>query len=733
MVNSEQKPFNIFNSTTTITFPRPLLRCNIHYPKLLAIFLLALSTLFSCTPDGSLSVNSPNDKLQLNFFIDSNNTPCYSLNHLIEPVIRKSKLGFLIKEIENFDKGWSVYKSEHLKGVSEYTLPWGEKSKVKDKYKSLRVFLKKEGEDTKMNIVFTLYNDGIGFRYEFPEQKSLSEVSILEENTGFQLNGDHTCWWIPGDWDIYEHLYTKSAFSKIDATTKRNGAALAQTYIPYNAVNTPVTMKTRKNLYLSFHEAGLSNYSGMTLLVDTNNLYMQSGLVGSKNTRHKVFRKLPFSTPWRTIQVAEKATKLIESNLILNLNEPNKLGETPWIKPTKYMGIWWEMHLGKSSWDYTSREQAHDLKNAKPHGRHGATTENAMRLIDFASDNNIGAILVEGWNTGWEHWIGFEEREGVFDFISPYPDYDLRQVVNYGKNKGVEIIMHHETSAAPRTYSQQMDTAYKLMNALGIHTVKTGYVGKILPKGEYHHGQWMVQHYRKALIKAAKHKIAINAHEPIKPTGIRRTYPNAVSREGLRGQEFNAWSPDGGNPPNHLPTIAFTRMLAGPIDYTPGIFNIKLTPYKTINQVNTTLAHQLALYVVLYSPVQMAADLIESYKGHPAFQFIRDVGVDWDKTVALNGEVGEFVSIARKEKLTGNWFVGSITNEKKRSINLSFDFLEPGVQYKAILYQDTPSSHWDKNPNEYFIEERLVDSASKLELTLAPGGGCAISIIKEKR
>jgi len=362
-------------------------------------------------------------------------------------------------------------------------------------------------------------------------------------------------------------------------------------------------------------------------------------------------------------------------------------------------------------------------------GKHGATTEYAKELIDFASENNIHGILVEGWNTGWEHWIGFEDREGVFDFVTPYPDYDLKEVVRYGKSKGVELIMHHETSAAPRTYDQQLDTAFRLMQSLGIHSVKTGYVGKIIPKGEYHHGQWMVNHYRRVLETAAKYDIAINAHEPIKATGIRRTLPNAISREGLRGQEFNAWASDGGNPPNHLPTVAFTRMLSGPIDYTPGIFNIKLNPYKPNNQVNTTLVQQLALYVVINSPIQMVPDLLNAYKGHPAFQFVRDVAVNWEQTKVLNGEVGEFVTIARQDRNSDNWFLGAITNEDAREIEVDLDFLEAGKTYAARLYLDAEDAHWDKNPTAYTIVNKEVKKGETLKLKLAAGGGAAVSFM----
>ncbi len=462
---------------------------------------------------------------------------------------------------------------------------------------------------------------------------------------------------------------------------------------------------------MSFHEAALVDYSGMTLKIDTENLTLTSELVGSEITGYKVKRTIPFVTPWRTIQIAKKATDLIASNLIVNLNEPNKLGDISWFKPTKYTGIWWEMHLGKSSWDIAS-------------GKHGATTKKAKDLIDFSSKNNIGGVLIEGWNTGWDN------EEGGFDFVTPYSDYNLQEVVRYGKVKNIEIIMHHETYGGIDNYSKQQDTAYALMQSLGIHSVKTGYVGKILPKGEYHHGQYMVNQYNNAVIKAAKYEVAINAHEPVKATGLRRTYPNTISREGLRGQEFNAWASDGGNPPEHLPIVAFTRMLAGPIDFTPGIFDIKFDKYKEKNQVNTTLAHQLALYVVIYSPIQMVTDLIENYRNQPAFKFIRDVGVDWQQTKVINGEVGEFVTIARQEKETSNWFIGSITDENKREFKIALDFLDKNSDYKAIIYKDGKDAHWDKNPTSIQIEEVTVNNKSSININLAEGGGVAISIIK---
>jgi alpha-glucosidase len=684
------------------------------------LFGLFSVLLAGCSKDKSmdevLEISSPGGDLQLHFSLSDDGKPVYWASYKEELVLDTSALGFELVDAPALQTGFEMtgYSTRALNDIWE--MPWGEQREVSNQYNELTVGIREiPPPNRKMNLIFRIYDDGFGFRYEFPEQEGLETLEIAEERTEFQLTGNHTTWWIPGDWDIYEHLYNETSISGIDALSKRDHPNLAQTFIPVNAVNTPVTMQTASGLHLSFHEAALTDYAGMTLMVDNDTYKLTSNLVGSERTPYKVKRKLPFHTPWRTVQVSPNAAGLIESNLIVNLNEPNQLGDVEWFNPNKYVGIWWEMHLGKSSWDLAS-------------GKHGATTENAKRYIDFAAENNIGAVLVEGWNTGWEHWIGFEDREGVFDFVTPYEDYDLEEVVRYAKEKGVEMIMHHETSAAPRTYEQQLDTAYALMQRLGIHSVKTGYVGKIIPAGEYHHGQWMVNHYRKVLETAAEYEVAVNAHEPIKATGIRRTFPNAISREGLRGQEFNAWSVEGGNPPDHLPTVAFTRMLAGPIDFTPGIFNMKLAPYKEESQINTTLAHQLALYVVIYSPVQMAADLPEYYEDHPAFEFIREVGVDWEQSKVLNGEVGDYVTIARQERGTDRWFLGSITDEQERSLEASLDFLPAGSNFKATIYRDGEGAHWDENPSAFLIESFLVDQSTTLKLYLAPGGGTAVTL-----
>ncbi len=574
------------------------------------LFITAL-ILFSCsTNNNQLSVNSPDNKIEVKFLLSDEGSTGYFVDFNKKRAIDTSYFSFDFKDQNPFGENLEVVNSSVSTFDETWETVWGEQRFIRNNYNELKVELKeKEEKGRRCFVVFRVFDDGVGFRFEFPEQENLNDVMILDENTQFKLTGNHTCWWTPGDWDIYEHLFNTTRFTEIDAISKRGNESLAQTYIPENAVNLPVTMKSDDGIYISILEANLTNYSDMTLKVDKENLLFQSELVGN-DSGIKVKTKTPFVTPWRLILIGDEAGDLVSSRTILNLNEPNKIKDVSWIKPTKYMGIWWEMHIGKSAWDMKS-------------GRHGATTENAKRYIDFASKNGIGALLIEGWNTGWENWFGTHDREGIFDFVTPYPDYDLNEIVRYAKEKNVQIIMHHETSAAIMTYEKQMDTAFALCKSLGIHAVKTGYVGQILPDGEYHFGQWMVNHYQKVIEKAAQYNIMLDVHEGIKQTGLRRTYPNMMSAEGLRGQEFNAWSPDGGNPPEHLTIIPFTRMLAGPIDYTPGIFDIKFDKYKDKNQVNTTLAHQLALYVVIYSPLQMAADLPENYEGHPAFQFIK--------------------------------------------------------------------------------------------------------------
>lgn len=708
--------------------------------KVNIILIVLFGSLFlSCnSSETNLLVDSPNKAVAVVFSISKIGALFYTVQFKNKAVIDTSFMSFDFKKITSLKENFKIIKSTTNKVDETWQMPWGEQLNVQNNYNELVVYLEeKTALKRQLNIRFKIYNDGVGFRYEFPKQPNLTTALITDENTEFNLDGDHTVWWMPGDWDIYEHLYSKTKFSEIDALSKQNNENLSATYIPQNAVNTPVTMKTNAGVYLSFHEADLTNYAGMTLKVNPSNLKMSSELVGSERLQAKATLTVPFNTPWRTIQIAEKAGDLIESKMILNLNDPNELGDVPYFTPMKYVGIWWEMHIGKSTWDMEGSQDMNTRTEGKSAtSNHGATTKNAKKYIDFASQNGIQGLLVEGWNTGWDKWLASaEDREGLFDFMTPYADYNFDEVMAYAKEKGVEVIMHHETSAAPLTYEKQMDEAYNFMKANNINSVKTGYVGEIIPKGEYHHGQWMVNHYHKVLVEAAKKEIAVNAHEPIKATGKRRTYPNAIAREGLRGQEFNAWATDGGNPPNHIPTVAFTRMLAGPIDFTPGAFNIKFDEYKTGNQVNTTLAHQLALYVVLYSPIQMACDLPEHYKidgkVHPAFQFITDVGVDWQQTSVLDAEVGDFVTIARQERETGSWFIGGITNENERTQELTFNFLEEGKTYNAKLYKDAADAHWNQNPQAYEIEELVLTSSSHLKVKLASGGGFALSIVQQ--
>lgn len=697
------------------------------------ISIIALMTFGCSSPETVTILSSPDGNTTIEFRLDTNGTPTYRVNRKDKLVIAPSSLGMEFKNQAAWKDGLQLNAVE-IKNESEtWEMPWGEQRSVDNTYNAMEVTLSDpKNKGRQLILHFRAYDDGVALRYELPTEEGLSEVTIMDEHTQFQLTGDHDVWWIPGDWDIYEHLYSQTKVSGIDALSYRDNEILAATYIPENAVNTPVTMRTQDGLHLSIHEANLTNYPGMTLKVDNQTYKLTSELVGSDRSDHKAVVSLPFKTPWRTIQLSETAGGLIESNLIVNLNEPSKIDDMSWFTPMKYAGIWWEMHLGLSTWDMEATQDMNTwVGEERKQVTHGATTENTKRYIDFAAENGLGGVLVEGWNTGWNRWIGFEDREGVFDFVTPYEDYDLAEVSRYAQEKGVEIIMHHETSSAPRTYEQQLDSAFALMQQYGMHSVKTGYVGRIIPKGEYHHGQWMVNHYREVLETAAKYQVAINAHEPIKATGIRRTYPNAISREGLRGQEFNAWSNDGGNPPNHLPTVAFTRMLGGPIDFTPGVFDISL-PTKPKNQINTTVAQQLALYVVIYSPVQMACDLPQHYEGRPGMQFIRDVGVDWEQSKVLNGEVGEFLTIARQERNSGNWFVGGITNEESRQLQIDLDFLKGGT-YEAKIYKDAADAHYRDNPEALDIEVRQIQAGDSITIDLAPGGGFAISLLPSEQ
>lgn len=681
----------------------------------LVLMLVLLGSIFAGEP--MKMIESPEGILQLTVELSDQGALLYSLDRKGEAVIKPSTIaGF---DFKNADSLANYTILDHsVRDFSEtWEMPWGEQRMVENIYRELAINLQAADETKRaLTVRFRLYDDGLGFRYEFPEQEDVEELIFMDEHTDFQMAEDLTAWWIPGDWDNYEYLYVESPLSKIDALAQPKAGNPKQCYTPENAVNTPVTMRSSRGLHIALHEAALINFPGMTLKVDNEALKFTSELVGSTRTGYKAKVALPFNTPWRTIQVAESAGALLDSDLIVNLNEPNKLGDVSWFKPTKYMGIWVEMHLGTHTWSLD--------------GVHGATTQRAKRLIDFAAKNDIGAVLVEGWNVGWEDWVTEGDREGIFDFITPYPDYDVREVARYAAERGVELILHHETSAAVRTYEKQLNKAFALMRGMGSHGVKTGYVGPLCTEGEFHHGQYMVNHFQYVTDVAASNQVAVNAHEPIKATGLRRTYPNVISREGARAMEYNMWSADGGNPPDHLTIIPFTRMLGGPIDYTPGIFNITLEPYTDKNQVNTTLAKQLAAFVVLYSPIQMASDLIESYEGHPAFQFIRDCDVDWEQSLVLNGEIGEYVSIARQSRKTLDWFLGCLTDENARDMTIICDFLDEGTTYLATVYADGDDAHWKENPTAYKIYNLKVTSESELPLKLAPGGGAAVSFKK---
>lgn len=682
--------------------------------RILSILAVAGIFLFtSCEEQLVSSATSPDGNVKVEMFLTGEGQPAYTVSYGEKLAIDTSTLGYTFEGQDMLGKGMTMTSAKSMVVSDPWEMQWGEQREVENTFTQLTVGFQDESSRA-FDVVFRIYDDGLGFRYELAGSDS---VTILDEHTEFNLTSDPTVWWIPGDWDSYEHLYNTTKFSEIDALSKANHPNLVGTFIPQNAVNTPVTMKTEDGLYMSFHEAALIDYPGITLKVDNDNLKMESELVGGIGDIKGTIG-LPFTSPWRTIHLADRAGDLIESNLTVNLNEPNKIGDvSSYFKPMKYMGIWWHMHLDKYTWDLAS-------------GRHGATTEEAMRMIDYASEKGFGGMLIEGWNTGWEHWIGFDDREGVFDFVTPYPDYDIEAVVAYGKEKGVDVIMHHETSAAPRTYDQQMDTAYNLMQRLGIHSVKSGYVGPIIPKGEHHHGQWMVQHYRRAVDKAGEHQIAVNIHEPIAATGLRRTYPNEIAREGLRGQEFNTWSIEGGNSTEHLTIVPFTRMLSGPIDYTPGVFKRDLRPFRD-NELNTTLAHDLALYVVIYSPIQMICDLPEHIGDHPGLTFIQEVGVDWEQSMVLDGEIGDFVTIAREERETGNWFIGSVTDENAREQTVTLDFLPEGETFTANLYLDGPEAGFDADLTDLTVTTQEVTKGDVLTLPLAKGGGAAVSLLKK--
>jgi alpha-glucosidase len=651
------------------------------------------------TPVASLS--SPANTLGVNIYLSPAGEPGYTVLYKGKDLVASSRLGFELKNQPALASGFKLISAKTTRFDQTWEQPWGEERFIRNHYNQLRVALREtSGAKRKLDVVFRVYDDGIGFRYEFPEQASLSSIDIVRELTEFNMAGDHTAWWTPGQaGNQYEYLYQTSPVSKM------------------GLVHTPVTMKTADGTYIVLHEAALHDYSTMNITGAEGGKISATLVPISKNMPTAVKIQAPAVTPWRTLQVEDSASDLITNYLTLNLNEPNKLGDVSWIKPAKYVGIWWELHLEKTSW--------------KSGPTHGATTANTKKYIDFAARHGFAGVLVEGWNKGWDGEWWLPGGGNAFNFYTPTPDFDVVELSRYAQQKGVYIIGHHETGAAIENYESQLDDAFDFLERYGMKAVKTGYVetGEELVNGLYHHGQFYVNHAQRVIDVAAKHKIAVVAHETVKDTGERRTYPNIISREVARGQEYDAWSADGGNPPNHTAIIPFTRMLSGPMDFTPGAFELTL-PSRPKNQVNTTLAKQLALYVVIYSPVQMASDLPEHYEQHPdAFRFIKDVAVDWETTKALGGEIGEYVAIARKARGGDNWFVGALTNEKARSLKVKMDFLDADKQYTARIYQDGKTAHYATNPGSYEISEMDVSHGDEISLQLAPGGGAAISLI----
>ena len=689
---------------------------------------ILLASLISCNTEQNTRVQSPDNNMVLNFYVSEAGEANYEISYKDELIIERSKLGYLFKNQPSLTDGFEIAGITRSSVQENWEPVWGDKIDIHNHYNEMHIELRENEEPGReLHLRFRAFDDGIGFRYEFQEQAGVDSLFVMDEITEFNLTGDHTAWWIPADYDSYEYLYETTKISEIDASKYEAENERADRWINnFKAVNTPVTMKSDNGLYMSFHEANLTDYPGMTLAVQDGQILKSELVPWADGTKVKTGNS--FVSPWRTVQVTESAGDLLTSDLIVNLNEPNKLEDTSWIEPMKYTGIWWEMHLGKTSWGLEELAEDSYTAGLGREGAHGATTENAMRYIDFNAEAGIAGLLIEGWNTGWEYWG--TDSLGFFDFTTSYPDFDLEKVVDYANQHEVQIIGHHETSGQAAPYEERLEPAFELYNSLGIRAVKTGYAGAIVPSGEAHHGQFMVRHYRKVVETAARYKIAINAHEPIKATGIRRTYPNMMTREGVRGMEYNAWSD--GNPPEHTTILPFSRGLSGPTDYTPGIFDLLFDEYREDERVHSTLANQLALYVVIYSPHQMAADLPENYKTdgdfHPAFQFIRDVAVDWDETIVPDAEIGDYAVVARKERGEDRWFVGAVTDENERDITLALDFLEDGTAYRAIIYRDGEDAHWESNPYSFGIDEIKVDRNSSINLNLAAGGGAAIHI-----
>ena len=707
---------------------------------------------------GAQELLSPDGSVKLSFELDKEGRPTYSMNYHGKDVIKPSHLGFQLRDkVEaqffaevsqqsassaktDLQTGFVIADTKTSSFNETWSPVWGEESTIVNNYNELKVTLNQPKNDRQMVICFRLFNDGLGFRYEFPQQQNLVYFTVVEEKSEFKMTGDHKAWWITGDYDTQEYNWMTTRLSEIGAAIKdpESGAVVgnsSQTPVE-DCVQTALQMKTDDGLYINLHEAACIDYPTMHLKYDAASLTFTSWLTPDAQG-FKGHLQAPCTTPWRTVIVSDDAKGILASRITLNLNEPCKIEDTSWIKPCKYVGVWWEMICNKSSWAYTDELPSvqlgvTDFAKTKPNGRHAANTDYVKKYIDFAAEHDFDGVLVEGWNIGWEDWFG-HQKDYVFDFVTPYPDFDVKAISEYAKSKGVYMIMHHETSGSIRNYERHLDAAYKFMNDYGYPAVKQGYVGDIVPRGEHHYGQWLNNHYLYTIKKAADYKIMVNAHEATRPTGICRTYPNWIGNESARGTEYESF---GGNRVNHTTILPFTRLIGGPMDYTPGIFETdcsKLNPFNN-SKVRSTLVRQLALYVTLYSPLQMAADVIENYLPHmDAFQFIKDVPADWEKSVYLEAEPGEYVTIARKDKNSDNWFVGCSAAEAGHKSKLVLDFLEPGKKYTATIYADDikAGAHWDTNPKAYTITKKTVTSKTKLNLEAASGGGYAISIIAQ--
>lgn len=694
--------------------------------------LLSAFLLMACCVINAQQITSPDQNLELKFGLSSKGEPTYELTYKKKAVIKTSKLGLELKNGTSFLDSFQIDKTEKNTFDETWSPVLGEQKNIRNHYNELLVTLSQKAANGRfIKIRFRLFNDGLGFRYEFPEQKNLNHFVIKEEKTQFALAGDHKAFWLPGDYDTQEYSTVTSNLSEVRGKMKAAVTPNAsQTTFSPTGLQTPLMMKSKDGLYINIHEAALVDYSCMSLNLDDNNMILESWLtpdaIGDKG-----YLQAPTQSPWRTIVVSDKATDILASKLILNLNEPTKYKDVSWIKPVKYVGVWWEMITGKSSWTYTDLESVQlgvtDYSKTKPNGKHAANTAHVKEYIDFASKHGFDAVLVEGWNEGWEDWFG-KSKDYVFDFVTPYPDFDVKELHRYAASKGVKMMMHHETSGSVTNYERHMDKAYQFMVDNGYNSVKSGYVGDIIPRGEFHYSQTMIDHYLYAIKKAAEYKIMVNAHEAVRPTGLSRTYPNLIGNESARGTEYESF---GGNNPDHTTILPFTRLMGGPMDYTPGIFQTKISAYNPENNsfVHTTLAKQLALYVTMYSPLQMAADLPETYnKFLDAFQFIKDVAVDWDDTYILEAEPGDYITIARKAKGKNEWFVGGISDENPRTALVTFDYLPKGKTFTAIIYADGKEVSYDKNPQSYSIRTVKINSKTKMKQPIAPGGGFAISI-----